>query len=78
MMVFENTSKRSAQDLVVNVIEPKKRKVEFADEVSMRDIETENCHNGENISTEMYRRFVKSALDDLEKVCSTSIFPFVL
>ncbi|QLQ78126.1 hypothetical protein HG537_0A03730 [Torulaspora globosa] len=75
MMAFENSSKRTAQDLVVSAMESKKRKVEFSDKITMY---TEGSHNdddnnNENISTEMYKRFVKSALDELEKNSNTQV-----
>lgn len=73
MMAFENSSKRSAQDVVVSAMEPKKRKVEFSDKITMHTAESNgDCHEDSNISTEMYKRFVKSALDELEKVCFCS------
>lgn len=73
MMAFENSSKRSAQDVVVGAMEPKKRKVEFSDKITMHTAEHHEIgHDDANISTEMYKRFVKSALDELEKVCFCS------
>lgn len=73
MMAFENSSKRPAQDIVVSAIESKKRKVEFSDKITMHTAESHDDNDDDaNISTEMYRRFVKSALDELEKVCFCS------
>lgn len=74
MMAFENTTKRSSQD-VMSSVDSKKRKVEFAKDVTLYPI----SNNGEDtvksteeingFSSAIYSRFVKSALDDLDKVC---------
>lgn len=71
MMAFEHASKRSAQDLGFNPIEPKKRKVKFSDQVMMHTAESHNAanHDGSDVSAEMYKKFVRSALDELENVC---------
>lgn len=59
MMAFEKSGKRPGQDSMG--FESKKRKVEFA-------VPDENAEDKE-FTSEMYRRFLKSALSDLEKVC---------
>lgn len=69
MMAFENTGKRPGQDLVTNNLEqPKKRKVEFSEDVTLHPA-SQDINGNDGFSMEMYRRFTKSALDDMEKVC---------
>lgn len=69
MMAFENIGKRPAQDLAANRIEqPKKRKVEFSDEITSHPAPQDMNENGA-FSMEIFRRFVKSGLDEMEKVC---------
>lgn len=76
MMAFENTTKRSSQD-VMNSVDSKKRKVEFAKDVTLYPISNNDGEENTVKSTEeingfssaIYARFVKSALDDLDKVC---------
>lgn len=75
MMAFENTVKRSVQEVITSM-DSKKRKVEFAKDVSLYPIPNDNdkdkIKNGGELhefSSAIYARFVKSALDDLEKVC---------
>lgn len=84
MMAFENATKRSAQE-VINPIDSKKRKVEFAKDVTLypisydgdeHDIKTSSELN--EFSSAIYARFVKSALDDLEKVCFPFFFSYFL
>lgn len=58
MMAFENNGKRAGEDSMG--LEFKKRKVEFA-------LPNESGDDKE-FTSEMYRRFLKSALSDLEKV----------
>ena len=58
MMAFENSGKRPGQDSMG--LELKKRKVEFA--------LPDETDDDKEFTTEMYRRFLKSALGDLEKV----------
>lgn len=71
MMAFENTSKRPAQDMGLTSIEPKKRKVKFSDQVMMHSAESHGItnHDDSDVSIEMYKKFVRSALDELENVC---------
>ncbi|CAL9736781.1 RNA polymerase I-specific transcription initiation factor Rrn3p [Monosporozyma servazzii] len=80
MMAFENTTKRSSQE-VMNSVDSKKRKVEFAKDVTLYPIsnnegEENTVKSSEEIngfSCAIYARFVKSALDDLDKNDSTQI-----
>lgn len=83
MMAFENTTKRSTQELI-NPIDPKKRKVEFAKDVTLYPISynKEECNiktsdELDGFSSAIYARFVKSALDDLEKVCFHFFFTYL-
>lgn len=68
MMAFESTTKRPTNDLATSPVKPKKRKVEFSDEVTLHPV-SNGDDKEETFSTTMYSRFVKSALDDLENVC---------
>ncbi|SCV01594.1 LAME_0G17238g1_1 [Lachancea meyersii CBS 8951] len=65
MMAIEQTSKRSADSPVASV-EGKKRRVEFADEVM---IHSENGESQTNkaFSAKLYRNFVLSAIEDLDR-----------
>lgn len=79
MMAFENTSKRPTQDLGITPIDSKKRKVKFSDKVMMHTAESQGTQNyDDNVSTEMYKRFAKSALDELENVCLSFSLPIPL
>ncbi|QID86333.1 DNA independent RNA polymerase I transcription factor [Saccharomyces pastorianus] len=71
MMAFENTSKRTPQEFVAPV-DPKKRKVQFSNSTGLVTLQSEEMKD-EVFSTAMYARFVKSALDDLDKNDSTQI-----
>ncbi|AJS40560.1 Rrn3p [Saccharomyces cerevisiae YJM1133] len=71
MMAFENTSKRPPQDFVAP-IDQKKRKVQFSDSTGLVTLQPEEIKD-EVFSAAMYSRFVKSALDDLDKNDSTQI-----
>lgn len=73
MLAFEN-NKRSTQD-TVNEVEHKKRKVEFSDEVVLHQPQPDQSNDKHLVQT-MYRRYVFSALDDLEKVCFKESFCF--
>lgn len=72
MMAFETNSKRSSQD-TINSVDSKKRKVEFAKDVTtLHPVEHSEVKSTEEVngfSSAIYARFVKSALDDLERVC---------
>ncbi|EDO17749.1 hypothetical protein Kpol_1033p56 [Vanderwaltozyma polyspora DSM 70294] len=70
MLAFEN-SKRPAQN-IGKVVESKKRKVEFADEVVFQSPSCEESDD-QKVAQTMYRRFVLSALEDLEKNDSTQV-----
>ena len=81
-MAFENTTKRSAQE-VLTPMDSKKRNVEFAKDVTVYPISyTDDGYKiksgGElnEFSSAIYARFVKSALDDLEKVCFLLLFVY--
>ncbi|GAV50678.1 hypothetical protein ZYGR_0Z01010 [Zygosaccharomyces rouxii] len=63
MMAFENSGKRPGQDSMG--LELKKRKVEFA--------LPDETDDDKEFTTEMYRRFLKSALGDLEKNDSSQL-----
>ncbi|SCU89983.1 LANO_0D07140g1_1 [Lachancea nothofagi CBS 11611] len=65
MMAIEQSSKRSA-DGPTGAVEAKKRRVEFADEVMIHSENGENQTNKE-FSAKLYRNFVLSAIDDLER-----------
>lgn len=71
MMAFENNSKRPGQELMITSKEPKQRRVEFSDEVTLYS-GSKDIDDDKKFSMEMYRRFVRSALNDLEKVCFLS------
>ncbi|CAI4591899.1 BDM_1a_G0032780.mRNA.1.CDS.1 [Saccharomyces cerevisiae] len=70
-MAFENTSKRPPQDFVAP-IDQKKRKVQFSDSTGLVTLQPEEIKD-EVFSAAMYSRFVKSALDDLDKNDSTQV-----
>lgn len=57
MMAFEQSGKRPGEDAMG--LDSKKRKVEFA---------VPEDGNDKKFTAEMYKRFLKSALNDLEKV----------
>lgn len=71
MMAFENTSKRTPQEFIAPV-DPKKRKVQFSNSIGLVTLQSEEMKD-EVFSTAMYARFVKSALDDLDKNDPTQI-----
>lgn len=68
MMAAEKTAKRPSQGLASSV-EPKKRKVGFADEVMSKIDRNNDVQNNKEFSMTLYRNFVRNALEDLEKVC---------
>lgn len=72
-MAIEKTAKRPAQD-VSDSIKTKKRHVDFADEVMIHRDDSERQDNRE-FSIKLYRNFVTSALEDLERVCDFFGFP---
>lgn len=66
MMAVEKTAKRPSQGLASSV-EPKKRKVGFADEVMSKIDRNNDVQNNKEFSMTLYRNFVRNALEDLEK-----------
>lgn len=64
MMVFESNNKRPATEELPD-IESKKPRVDI---VGSTKIYVE-AGNDAHFSDEMYRKFIKNALDELEKVC---------
>lgn len=66
MMAAEKTAKRPSQGLASSV-EPKKRKVGFADEVMSKIDRNNDVQNNKEFSMTLYRNFVRNALEDLEK-----------
>ncbi len=64
MMVFESNNKRPATEELPD-IESKKPRVDI---VGSTEIYVE-AGNDAHFSDEMYRKFIKNALDELEKVC---------
>lgn len=72
MMVFQNNTKRTSTNDIINSMDTKKRKVEFAKDVTLYQFDQDGQNNTEDsseFSTAIYLRFVKSALEDLDKVC---------
>ncbi|CCK68291.1 rDNA-binding RNA polymerase I transcriptional factor KNAG_0A06300 [Huiozyma naganishii CBS 8797] len=76
MMAFENTAKRPSTKDTINPIEAKKRKVEFANDVTLYPLvnNAEERHNGNEpdndvaaFSSVLYSRYVHSALAALVK-----------
>lgn len=67
MMAIEKAAKRGA-DGMINSVETKKRRVEFADEVMVHDEDGEK-HSNQDFSAKLYRNFVLSAIEDVERVC---------
>lgn len=68
MLAFDNGVKRSSQTM--DEIEPsKKRKVEFADSVTILSSNSEDTKDNNEFTVDMYKRVVLSALNDLDKVC---------
>lgn len=72
MMVFQNNTKRGSANDIINSMDTKKRKVEFAKDVTLYQFDQDGqntMEDGSEFSTAIYLRFVKSALEDLDKVC---------
>ncbi|CAR22494.1 RNA polymerase I-specific transcription initiation factor RRN3 [Lachancea thermotolerans] len=65
MMAIEKAAKRGA-DGMINSVETKKRRVEFADEVMVHDEDGEK-HSNQDFSAKLYRNFVLSAIEDVER-----------
>lgn len=72
MMAFENANKRTPQD-IISPLEPKKRKVEFSNEITLHTIPSTGDNDIDEFSTTMFSRFIKSALEDLDRKDNSKI-----
>lgn len=57
MMVFESNNKRPATEEIPRQLDPKKQRLD------------DSFDKEEDFSSTMYSKFIKNALDELEKVC---------